>query len=717
MKRSFLSFLLSFALVASLGSSAVLARQSAVKSQTLSTPNDFTIREQTTEEVPSYVDGEVIVTLKDTEDSEPTTSGICPADVEIEHTWDFGEISISEVSSQELSTEQLIDDLSREENVVSVEPNYYRQKLSTNDNYRPYQWYLNGDGPFHPGSPGIQEQKIPSSAKSSSPIVAIVDTGIDYTHEDLKDHMWINPYPALAGVYGYDFGDYDYDPMDEDEDGHGTHCAGIISAVRNNTTGIAGISDARLMALKIFDRNGSGTDANIIAAFNYIYQAQNLGANIAAVNCSWGGGGATPAYEKLLVEKLGSNGSLFIFAAGNSDNNHDLFGGNYSCPYDMNNDYVIKVGASDLNDRRAYYSDYGKTTVDLFAPGVNIVSTVNYDSFVPFMYSDEQREALCSFYSSFDTNDTILYSPNELERSSGNISYGEKTYSDNDFLGADDSGSLSVFLDTDQPKSDCELYLDVTDLHLDREKSYFVSYELGMEENGSISWNHNFILRTHRNFLDFEGRTYLRIVGLSGDFRGVSKIYIDNPAISVAVDNSTTFGKYNLLSGTSMAAPFVTAAVALLSAMYPKDTAAQRRSRLLHCTRPSAYLSSYCSTGGVLDLSKLSTATYDDSLKPKQTPKPGTNKKVAVKKVKLNKKKATLRYGKKLKLKATVTPKNATNKKVKWSVSKKKYATVTKKGVVKAKKPGIGHSVKVYAKAKDGSGKKAVCKVKIKKRR
>ena len=86
-----------------------------------------------------------------------------------------------------------------------------------------------------------------------------------------------------------------------------------------------------------------------------------------------------------------------------------------------------------------------------------------------------------------------------------------------------------------------------------------------------------------------------------------------------------------------------------------------------------------------------------------------------MKKVKLNKKKATLRYKKKLKLKATVTPKKATNKKIKWTCSSKKYATVSKKGVVKAKKKGIGHTVKITAMAKDGSKKKAVCKVKIKK--
>lgn len=160
-----------------------------------------------------------------------------------------------------------------------------------------------------------------------------------------------------------------------------------------------------------------------------------------------------------------------------------------------------------------------------------------------------------------------------------------------------------------------------------------------------------------------------------------------------------------------MAAPSVSAAAAILASNYTKDTAAQRRERLLTCVRKVSGLSRYCKTGGVLDLRKIPTATCSPASANT------TAKKVKVTKVKLNKKKATLRYKKKLKLKATVSPKKATNKKVKWYVSKKKYASVTQKGVVKPKKKGIGHTVKVYAKAKDGSGKKAYCKVKIKKKK
>lgn len=708
--RRFISVLLSLALGLSLSSPALLAQT--------------TLSEQEFEETPAFVEGEVLVTLADSADTELTTPGTYSSDwdIEVENSWDFGDVSISEISSEELSTEQLIDNLSEEEHVVSVEPNYYRKKMSTNDSYRPYQWYLNSESRFQQTSKGIQEEAVPSSVDSSSPIVAVVDTGIDYTHEDLREHMWINPYSSLEGTYGYDFGDYDSDPFDEDEDGHGTHCAGIISAVRNNELGIAGISEARLMALKVFDSNGDALDSYIIAAFNYIYRAQTLGANIVAVNCSWGGGGKTPVSAKNLIEKIGNNGSLFLFAAGNDSSNHDQVGGALSCPYDIQSDYVVTVGASDRNDNRADFSDYGKSTVNLFAPGNMIVSTVNQDSFVPFLYSEEQRKKLCTYYSGFDSDNTLLYSATEVGQPSTDITYGTKEFSDNDFFGNKDSGSLALSIHSSSSEATCDFYLDVTDLHLDTKRNYYISYELGMEENGEISWEHFSSLRNYKSMVSYQGRTYLRLVALVGNFQGLSQIFIDNPAISVAVTDNVSFGKYNILSGTSMAAPCVSAAVALLSAMYPSDTAKQRKSRLLNCTSPREGLSEYCSTGGILDLSKLSTATYTLSSSPTETPtvtptaSPNTittGKKVAVKKVKLNKKKATLRYGKKLKLKATITPKNATNKKVKWTVSNKKYASVTQKGVVKGKKRGIGHSVKVYAKAKDGSGKKAVCTVKL----
>lgn len=335
-----------------------------------------------------YVEGEVLVTLASPKETELTEEGTASFDdeIEVENAWDFGEavtiadtpaeekeledktLYISQVSSDTYSTEDLIEELQDEDYVLSVEPNYYRYKLSDDsDPYKEQQWYLDGEGTFEGTSTGIHYQDTRNLTRSGDPVIAVVDTGIDYTHEDLKEHMWVNPYSSLAGIFGYDFGDYDSDPMDDDVDGHGTHCAGVISALSDNQTGITGITDAKLMALKVFDSEGDAADSSIIGAFNYIYRAQSLGVNVTAINCSWGGGGSTPSSMKSLIQKIGEKGGLFIFAAGNDGTNHD-YEYSKSCPYDISSDYIVTVGASDVNDNKAYFSDYGKNTVDLFAP-------------------------------------------------------------------------------------------------------------------------------------------------------------------------------------------------------------------------------------------------------------------------------------------------------------------------------------------------------------
>ncbi len=711
MRRS-LSLILSFALALSIATPTSVSEASVSWSEYITNATIDSVADTT--ETDDYVEGEVLVTYKDSSEDIISDDVADDMDMEVEETWTFGKsLCISEVSSDTSSTEEMIEELEDEDDILYVEPNYYRYKTSTTtDTYRTQQWYLDGGGAYTGTSTGVNYDSTSSLTKSDTPVVAVVDTGIDYTHEDLADHMWVNTYSSLSGTYGYDFGDYDSDPMDEDEDGHGTHCAGVISAVSDNATGITGISDAKLMALKIFDSEGSATEASIIAAFNYIYKAQTLGVNITAINCSWGGNTSSSSAVTTLVNKIGKKGAVFVFSAGNDSIDHDSYAQS-ATPYDLSSDYVIIVGATDVNDNKAAYSDYGKSSVDLFAPGTSIFSTVNEDTFYPSVYNEEIRDSLCSYYNPYDTYDDMLYTASDLGINTRNSLSVSTSYSSEDAYYSSDSGSFHVSISASHGRSTLGLYVDVTDLGLDPDQTYYISYELGMTEGDDVVWDHYTTSATSSRFVTKDDKTYLLAASLSGDFSSISDIYIDDMAVSTANPDTSSFGKYNTLTGTSMAAPVVTGAVALLSSVYTDDTAKERRSRLLTCVRTVSGLSSYCSTGGILDLSKVATSTVtvtdDDSS--------ASSGKVLAKKVKLNKKKATLRYKKKLKLKATVKPTNATNKKVRWYVNKKKYAKVTKKGVVKAKKKGIGHTVRVYAKAKDGSGKKAYCKVKIKKRR
>jgi hypothetical protein len=230
---------------------------------------------------------------------------------------------------------------------------------------------------------------------SSSVVVGVIDSGVDYTHPDLAANMWRNP-GEVAGdrrdndgngyvddVYGYDFRYNDSNPMDDN--GHGTHVAGTIAAVGNNARGVAGVSwNSKIMALKFLGADGSGDTAGAIRALDY---ARNMkvkyGVNVRLTNNSWGGGGYSQALQDAIA-RTETAGMLFVAAAGNGDEygigvNNDVLP---SHPANSPSGNVISVAATDRNDRLATFSNYGATTVDLAAPGVDIASTYPGNQYV-----------------------------------------------------------------------------------------------------------------------------------------------------------------------------------------------------------------------------------------------------------------------------------------------------------------------------------------------
>jgi serine protease len=219
---------------------------------------------------------------------------------------------------------------------------------------------------------------------SKSTVVGIVDTGIDWSHPDLAWNVWTNPGEIPGNgidddqngftddVHGYDFVNGDGNPMDDQ--GHGTHVAGTIGAVGNNGTGVVGVNwDVSLMGLKFLDAWGSGTDAAAIQAINYATMMRSMyGVDIRVLNNSWGGVG----FDQGLLDAINASGAagiLFVAAAGNDGVNTDT---NRFYPSGYDADSIVSVAATDARDALASFSNYGKTTVDLAAPGVNILSTV-----------------------------------------------------------------------------------------------------------------------------------------------------------------------------------------------------------------------------------------------------------------------------------------------------------------------------------------------------
>ena len=281
--------------------------------------------------------------------------------------------------------EQAINALSHNPNVELAEPNYeVTIQLTPNDPRFPDLWGMENiqqTGGLYDADVDAPEAWDINTG-SQQLIVAVIDTGIDYSHEDIADNMWVNSGETpdngidddgngfIDDVYGYDFVNMDGDPADDH--GHGTHCAGTIAAVGDNSIGVVGVNwNSRVMAVKFLGSGGSGSTAGAINAIDY---AVSMGANV--LSNSWGGGGFSQALLDA-INDASNAGVLFVAAAGNASNNNDSYP-TYPATYDAPN--VIAVAATDHNDNRASFSSYGATTVDLGAPGVSVLSSVPTES-------------------------------------------------------------------------------------------------------------------------------------------------------------------------------------------------------------------------------------------------------------------------------------------------------------------------------------------------
>lgn len=215
---------------------------------------------------------------------------------------------------------------------------------------------------------------------SDKVVVAVLDSGVDYTHPDLVGNIWFRPESipqykddelgVVNDYKGFNAADNQSDPMDDN--GHGTHCAGIIGAEGNNDEGITGINwNVQIMPLKFMGRGGFGTTKDAIEAINYAIDRKRNGVNVRVINASWG----STLYSKALEDAIraaGEEGILFVAAAGNASTNNDK-SPHYPSNYDLPN--VISVAALDRNDNLASFSNYGAKTVHIAAPGKDILST------------------------------------------------------------------------------------------------------------------------------------------------------------------------------------------------------------------------------------------------------------------------------------------------------------------------------------------------------
>ncbi|MFQ9514741.1 MAG: S8 family serine peptidase [Eubacterium sp.] len=628
----------------------------------------------------NYAEGEAIILYKkNTSTAKNFSSGsTLEKDIEIKTTYEFGNsrsnssakdnsitggsgVSVSLVTSDKYSTEELIEKLKKRSDIKYAEPNYRIKALDMQDPYKQYQWTLDNKGQ-NGGTPDLDinadTEALKKSINNQEKVIALVDTGIDYTHEDLENVVWNNPVNSkqLKGEHGYDFINYDGDPLDDN--GHGTHCSGIMAATSDNGVGIAGTANSeniKIMALKILDSEGYGYGMEAIGAYNYIYKAQQLGVNVVAVNNSWGAELDEEESESEIfsevIDMVGKAGALSVCAAGNESNNNDIV---EVLPASLDSPYIISVAASNENDELAAFSNYGES-VDIAAPGTDVLSTVSYNTFNPVIY--DNRDKLCSIYQNFETGNLVQTMEDSKMTGTvaeeGDISYGLDSDSkgkmsvsvdENTYFGVESDGTKSVKWTIEGAKEDgvYTLYLpyvaEMSSTPLYSSLMVKVSGPSGLGQD--IFGTDTSLLFVSDNSIDKNGNynedsetvlggayvddgNYWRLftgqvedsveesqqramsvqikAGADGDYT----VYIDKMGVSKGDVNAEEFGKYDFYNGTSMAAPHITGAVAAVADAFDDKTALERKARILGSVRKSDNLESTVKTGGVLDLSNI----------------------------------------------------------------------------------------------------------------
>ncbi|PKN01541.1 MAG: hypothetical protein CVU77_04435 [Elusimicrobia bacterium HGW-Elusimicrobia-1] len=513
------------------------------------------------------------------------------------------------------TVEETIEELKKNPNVEYAQPNYIRYFNATpNDTHFGQLWGLHNTGQSVNGVSGTSDADIDAPEAwdivtgSNTVIVAVIDTGVAINHPDLAANIWVNP-GEIAGngvdddgnglvddVRGWDFFDGDNDPTGFYT--HGTHVAGTIGAVGNNGSGITGVCwNIKLMPLKISGVEAFATDDKIIQSINY---AAAKGARI--INASWAGyGGSNGDLLYQAIQSAGAAGVLFVAAAGNEANNNDT---KPSYPASYNLGCIISVAATDQNDALASFSNYGATSVDVAAPGVNIYSTIPTYSY----------GAPTTLYSKNFDSDTVGQVPSGWVRGGTNSSWAITNS-----VSASAPNSL-----TDSPGGN---YVNNTNSWVCynstftyvKNSRYMLNFKVRYElENGydalslmysvdKTSWSwFGYLTGSSGGSFAFIGSTITSLVergnyfgfGLYSDYSGTfDGVYIDDFNITREPMSVASYD-YVYNDGTSMAAPHVAGIAGLLLAKKSDLSVEQLKALILNGVDTKASLSGKVVTGG-----------------------------------------------------------------------------------------------------------------------
>jgi subtilisin family serine protease len=506
-----------------------------------------------------------------------------------------------------MSVEEAIQRMSKDPGVEYVEPNYIWRKCATvpDDTRFSNLWGLNNTGQSVNGTAGTADADIDApeawdtTQGDAAFIVAVLDTGVDYNHPDLSDNVLLS---------GYDFVDDDDDPMDPD--GHGSHVAGVIAARGNNTTGISGVCwNIRILPIRVADATGASTSARFIQGLDY---AVTNGARI--VNYSYGG----PGYSQAAYDEISSangDGVLVFAPAGNETVNNDVTP-LYPASYNLPN--VISVAASDQNDQLAPWSNYGASSVDVAAPGVNISSTVPATRTV--VWSDNFNDGNMDGWTTGGTNN----------------SFAVQNYLGSNRLS--DSPAGNYLNDTDSwaraPVLDLSSYHGVTlefivRGHLEEDFDY-ASLETSTNgvdwtDQGAITGDFSdawYEVIVDLGAYDGQGIVYFRFRLVTDDSFVYDGLYVDNVQVKAA-SSSYTGSEYAYYSGTSLATPFAAGIAALVWSAEPGLTHLEVKNRVLNGAERKNSLTGKVLTGARVNAYYAVTGETPPAPPPLPTPSGG----------------------------------------------------------------------------------------------
>lgn len=543
----------------------------------------------------NYVEGEALVRFRASEAKASVVSTALRHGAEL--TRHFGELSAHEgrviglIHSPTLSTKALLVELRADPTVEFAEPNYLRHfsvMRPPNDPKFAQLWALKNTGQKINGSVGTTNVDIGfltawgmARPTTNEIVVGVIDSGMDITHPDLVGCLWTNPGEVSSNnidddgngyvddVHGYDFvlrtGSL------SDSWLHGTHVSGTIAASANNGIGVTGVDyKAHIMVLKASDNATEVSDSAIIEAIQYATMMKKRGVNVVALNGSFGGSDYSDIARSAIVA-AGDVGIIFCVAAGNDAVNNDNTL-TYPASYRLPN--MIVVAATDENDDLASFSDYGAATVDLAAPGVDILS--------------------CLPVNQVDAQSYVLQSTNTIPANSM------------DFSGLTSEDGISGTIYYCGLGNPADFPSDVkNNIALIQRGSLFFSEKVAnaMTAGARAVILYNNVSGGFSGTLGAEGDpAWIPAVCLSLEEGQALQAIAPTPGTVVSIQD---YPSYKFLSGTSMATPHVSGAVAFAARNFPNETVTQRISRILNNTTPVSALAGLTVTGGRLNLARM----------------------------------------------------------------------------------------------------------------